>query len=38
MDWLLALLAIFNLVSMITVFTPRAVPRKAAPWVTCPPS
>lgn len=34
MDWLLALLAIFNLVSMITVFTPRAVPRKAAPWVT----
>lgn len=34
MDWLLALLAIFNLVSMITVFTPRAVPRKAAPWAT----
>lgn len=32
MDWLLALLAIFNLVSMITVFTPRAVPRKAVPW------
>ena len=34
MDWLLALLAIFNLVSMITVFSPRAVPRKAAPWAT----
>ncbi|KAA1190521.1 alpha/beta hydrolase [Pseudohalioglobus sediminis] len=34
MDWLLALLAIFNLVSMITVFAPRAVPRKAVPWVT----
>ena len=32
MDWLLALLAIFNLVSMITVFSPRAVPRKAVPW------
>jgi len=32
MDWLLAALAIFNLVSMLTVFTPRAVPRRAAPW------
>jgi acetyl esterase/lipase len=32
MDWLLALLAIFNLISMITVFSPRAVPRKAVPW------
>jgi acetyl esterase/lipase len=32
MDWLLAALAIFNLVSMVTVFTPRAVPRKAVPW------
>ncbi len=32
MDWLLALLAIFNLVSMVTVFTPRAVPRRAVPW------
>lgn len=32
MDWLLAFLAIFNLVSMITVFTPRAVPRRAVPW------
>lgn len=32
MDWLLASLAIFNLVSMITVFSPRAVPRKAVPW------
>lgn len=34
MDWLMALLAVFNTVSMITVFTPRAVPRKAAPWAT----
>jgi len=34
MDWLLALLAVFNLVSMITVFTPRAVPRRAVPWAT----
>jgi len=33
MDWLLAALAIFNLASMVTVFSPRAVPRKAAPWV-----
>lgn len=32
MDWLLAALAIFNLGSMVTVFSPRAVPRKAAPW------
>jgi len=32
MDWLLAALAVFNLASMITVFSPRAVPRKAAPW------
>lgn len=32
MDWLLAFLAIFNLVSMITVFSPRAVPRKDVPW------
>ena len=32
MDWLLAALAIFNLASMATVFAPRAVPRKAAPW------
>jgi len=32
MDWLLALLALFNVLSMITVFTPRAVPREAAPW------
>lgn len=32
MDWLLAALAIFNLISMITVFSPRAVPRKAVPW------
>ena len=33
MDWLLAVLAIFNLVSMVTVFSPRAVPRRSAPWV-----
>ena len=32
MHWLLAALAIFNLVSMITVFVPRAVPRQAVPW------
>ena len=32
MDWLLAALALFNLVSMITVFSPRAVPRRAVPW------
>jgi acetyl esterase/lipase len=34
MDWLLALLAAFNLVSMITVFSPRAIPRKSVPWAT----
>lgn len=34
MDWLLTLLAIFNLVAMVTIFTPRAVPRKAVPWAT----
>lgn len=32
MQWLLASLAAFNLVSMIAVFTPRAVPRRAVPW------
>ena len=32
MDWLLAALAIFNLVSMVTVFSPRAVPRRSVPW------
>jgi acetyl esterase/lipase len=32
MEWLLLLLALFNLGSMITVFLPRAVPRKAVPW------
>ncbi len=32
MDWLLAALAIFNLISMITVFSPRAVPRRSVPW------
>ncbi|MEP4145849.1 MAG: alpha/beta hydrolase [Halioglobus sp.] len=34
MDWLLAFLAIFNLVSMITVFSSRTTPRKAVPWLT----
>ncbi len=34
MDWLLALLAIFNLVSMITVFSSRTKPRKGVPWLT----
>jgi acetyl esterase/lipase len=33
MDWLLFLLALFNLGSMIAVFLPRAVPRRAVPWV-----
>jgi acetyl esterase/lipase len=32
MHWLLAALAVFNLISMLTVFTPRAVPRRAVPW------
>lgn len=32
MDWLLAALAIFNLISMVTVFSPRAVPRRSVPW------
>ena len=32
MHWLLAALALFNLVSMIAVFAPRAVPRRAVPW------
>jgi acetyl esterase/lipase len=32
MDWLLAALALFNLVSMIMVFSPRAVKRKDVPW------
>lgn len=32
MDWLLAALAIFNLVSMIAVFRPRGVARSSAPW------
>ena len=32
MDWLLAALAVFNLVAMVTVFSPRAVPRRAVPW------
>ena len=32
MDWLLAALAIFNLVSMATVFSPRSVPRRSVPW------
>lgn len=34
MDWLLALLAVFNVVSMVTVFSPRSIPRKAVPWTT----
>ena len=34
MDWLLAALALFNLISMVAVFWPRAVPRRAVPWVT----
>ena len=32
MHWLLAALALFNLISMVTVFVPRAVPRRAIPW------
>jgi acetyl esterase/lipase len=32
MDWLLAALAVFNLVSMVMVFSPRAVSRKDVPW------
>lgn len=32
MDWLLFLLAVFNLVSMLAVFRPRAVSLKAVPW------
>lgn len=32
MHWLLVALAIFNLVSMVTVFSPRAIPRKSVPW------
>lgn len=32
MEWLLLLLALFNLGSMIAVFLPRALPRKAVPW------
>jgi len=32
MSWLLALLAIFNLISMFAVFTSRIMPRKKAPW------
>ena len=34
MDWLLTFLAVFNLVSMYTVFSSRVVPRKGAPWAT----
>ena len=32
MDWLLAALALFNLVSMVMVFSPRSVKRKDVPW------
>jgi len=34
MDWLLAALAVFNLVSMIAVFMPRLMRRAAVPWTT----
>jgi len=34
MDWLLTLLAVFNVVSMYTVFSSRVKPRKAVPWGT----
>jgi acetyl esterase/lipase len=33
-DWLLAALALFNVISMITVFTPRGVRRHNVPWTT----
>ncbi len=32
MDWLLAALAVFNLVAMATVFSPRSMPRRSVPW------
>jgi acetyl esterase/lipase len=32
MNWLLASLALFNLISMVAVFRPRGVTRKSAPW------
>jgi len=32
MDWLLAALALFNLFSMVMVFSPRSVKRKDVPW------
>ena len=34
MDWLLAALAVFNLVSMVAVFLPRLMRRAAVPWTT----
>ncbi|TDG15749.1 alpha/beta hydrolase [Seongchinamella unica] len=34
MDWLLTFLAVFNVASMYTVFSPRVKPRKAVPWGT----
>ena len=34
MDWLLAFLAVFNVVSMYTVFSSRVSPRKSVPWLT----
>ena len=33
MDWFLALLAAFNIASMVAIFTPRQKPRDGAPWV-----
>jgi acetyl esterase/lipase len=32
MEWLLAALALFNLISMVMVFSPRSVKRKDVPW------
>ena len=34
MDWLLTLLAVFNVTSMYTVFSSRVVPRKDVPWAS----
>ena len=34
MDWLLTLLAAFNVVSMYSVFSSRVSPRKNVPWIT----
>ena len=32
MSWLLSLLALFNLISTVLVFSPRIVPRKSVPF------